>query len=62
MADIATEARVAKPILYRHFGDRAGLARAIGVDVKLASSTELPAMQRVLLYQTGLARVGGRVP
>src|SRR5574341_720804 len=40
MDDIAAEARVAKPILYRHFGDRAGLARALGESVLLLSSSD----------------------
>jgi AcrR family transcriptional regulator len=39
MDDIAAGARVAKPILYRHFGDRAGLARALGESVILLSSS-----------------------
>src|SRR5262249_6808493 len=39
MDDIAAEARVAKPILYRHFGDRAGLARAVGESILLFSSS-----------------------
>lgn len=40
MDDIAAEARVAKPILYRHFGDRAGLARAVGESVFLLSADD----------------------
>ena len=39
MDDIAAEAHVAKPILYRHFGDRGGLARALGESVLLLSSS-----------------------
>src|SRR5215469_15466783 len=39
MDDIAAEARAAKPILYRHFGDRAGLARALGESILLFSSS-----------------------
>lgn len=30
MADIAAEAGISKPVLYHHFGDKAGLAAAIG--------------------------------
>ncbi|MCB1015280.1 MAG: TetR/AcrR family transcriptional regulator [Acidimicrobiales bacterium] len=30
MADIAAEAGITKPVLYHHFGDKAGLASAIG--------------------------------
>jgi AcrR family transcriptional regulator len=40
MDDIAAEAHVAKPILYRHFGDRAGLARALGESVLLLGSDD----------------------
>ena len=29
MADIAAEAGISKPVLYHHFGDKAGLAAAI---------------------------------
>jgi AcrR family transcriptional regulator len=40
MDEIAEEAGVAKPILYRHFGDRAGLARAIGESMLFFSGFE----------------------
>lgn len=59
---------VATPDRARNVRERlfppAGLLRAAGVEIGLASSAELPPMQRVLLYQTGLAHVPGldRVP
>jgi AcrR family transcriptional regulator len=40
MEEIAAEAGITKPILYRHFGDRAGLAKAIGEAVLLFSTSE----------------------
>ena len=46
MEAMATEAGITKPILYRHFGDRAGLVAAVAERFADALSTELDAALR----------------
>ena len=64
MQEMAAEAGITKPILYRHFGDKAGLLRALAlrsVDIFEPSLTavmalKLPLEERILIIATKFFR------